>query len=725
MTCLNYTDLCAPPLDLKNSWRNSVASSLTVRSSLPGRIRFDVPLLRRLPHISSGLEADLAAAAGVLQVHANGLTGGVLVKYAAEISATDIEVHLRQSLLRRVENVVSTASQQNASASGAPPLMRLLATTEPHRALRRRAFALSLANGLEDATPPLLLGLAVDTVSRGTGSILGSFGLKTLGSRLVGLGALSVGFWMLSALIEYFTDRARADLANAVRHDLRVALYNRIQTLDVGQVESKEVSDWTAVIDADVNQVHGFIRQGLTPFFSTASNLVIVAGTFLVVSPSFALVQLLMLPPLIFASRSLLKPIRMGYMKARDDGERMGALLSGNLQGISTIASFNAQEVEAQRVQEYSQRFTQSIRNAERLEAIYVPSLRAIAGGGFIASIVWGGVKVSGGTLSMGALNTMALTQLRLLSAIARLGYGLDQYQRTATALERIYRTLDARATIIGGQHTLPKSDVRGDIVFDNVTFGYDPLHPVLKSISLRCPAGKTIGIVGATGAGKSTVMKLMLRFHDPQGGRLLLDGENVSNLPLGDLRESISLVSQQVTLFAGSVHENIAYGRRTATRSEVIAAAKVAEAHDFIMQLPEQYDTQLGSGGLSLSGGQRQRIAIARAILADRPILLFDEATSALDFETEAALQRSLEAFVINRSTVVVAHRLSTVRHADMIYFLSNGEVSECGTHDELLAAQGAYAGMWMIQTGEKSQGLKKSQNSKVAKRLPIASST
>ncbi len=692
-----------------------MSSSLIVRSHLPGRVRFDVPLLRRLPNIASGLAADLACNPIITQAHANGLTGGVLVSFSRHITLVEIENLVRAALLRHADVAVPEKIHAPEQAQQSP-LRRLLASTDPHRALRRRVVALSLANGLEDATPPLVLGLAVDTVSRGAGSLLGSLGLKTVGSRFFALGGLSVGFWMLSALTEYFSDRAKADLANAVLHDLRVALYNRVQTLDVGQVESKEVSDWIAILDADVNQVHGFIRQGMTPFFSTASNLAIVAGTFLVVSPGFAVVQLLMLPPLIFASRVLLKPIRMGYMKARDDGERLGALLSGNLQGISTIASFNAQSVECERVREYSQKYTQSIRNAERIEAMYVPSLRAIAGGGFITSIVWGGIKVSKGTLSLGVLNTMALTQLRLLSAIARLGYGLDQYQRTATALDRIYGTLDVQPATVGGAIAMPRAQVRGDIVFENVTFGYDPSRPVLKSLSLRCPAGSTIGIVGATGAGKSTVVKLMLRFNDPQGGRVTLDGENVSDLSLDDLRESISLVSQQVSLFSGSIHENIAYGRRNATRAEVIDAATVAEAHDFIMELPEQYETRIATGGLSLSGGQRQRIAIARAVLVKRPILLFDEATSALDFETEAAVQRSLDAFVAGRTTVVVAHRLSTVRHADMIYVLSNGEVSECGTHDELLAARGAYAGMWMIQTGETTAPLKSPNRLRIA---------
>lgn len=701
-----------------------MSSSLIVRSHLPGRVRFEVPLLCKLPVIARGLEADLLRDSAITQVRANGLTGSVLVVFSPHLPLDAIETLLRASLLHHAEslstpvaNVVHAEAAVHAdSTTGKSPLVRLMASTERHRALRRRVVALSLANGLEDATPPLLLGLAVDTVSRGAGSFLATLGFKTVASRLLAMGGLSVGFWMLSSLIEYFSDRAKADLANAVRHDLRVALYSRIQALDVGQIESKEVSDWMAILDADVNQIHGFIRQGMNPFFSTATNLGIVAGTFLVVSPAFALVQLLMLPPLIFASKALLQPIRLRYMKARDDGESMGALLAGNLLGMSTIASFNAQEQEAERVRTASLKFTLSIRDAERIEAIYVPSLRAIAGGGFVTSIVWGSLRVSSGALSMGALNTMALTQLRLLSAIARLGYGLDQYQKTATALARIYATLDARPTITGGPIALPRHRIHGEIVFNGVTFGYDPTRPVLQSMSMRCPAGNMIGIVGATGAGKSTVMKLVLRFHDPQSGYITLDGENIADLALNDLRESISLVSQQVTIFAGSVHDNIAYGRRTASREQVMDAARIAEAHDFIMQLPAQYDTVLGTGANSLSGGQRQRLAIARAVLADRPILLFDEATSALDFETEAALQRSLDAFVVGRTTVVVAHRLSTVRHADMIYVLSDGEVAECGTHEELLAARGAYAGMWMIQTGENTSASRRSQRLRIA---------
>ena len=308
---------------------------------------------------------------------------------------------------------------------------------------------------------------------------------------------------------------------------------------------------------------------------------------------------------------------------------------------------------------------------------------------------------MSGGALSAGALDTMAYSQLRLMAALARGGVSLDNYQKTSAALERVYRTLDTAPSVASGTRPLPLAGLAGDIVFDAVVFGYDPSRPVLNGLTMRCAAGRTTGIVGATGAGKSTLLKLLLRFYDIQSGSVRIDGVDVRELRLDDLRLAIAMVSQQITLFAGTIRDNIAYARPEASIEEVIAAARIAEAHDFIEALPGGYDSRIGFGGLVLSGGERQRLAIARAVLADRPILLFDEATSSLDHATEAGIQRSLDVATRDRTTVIVAHRLSTIRHADQIYVIDDGQVREVGRHDELLKADGIYASMWKVQTG------------------------
>jgi ATP-binding cassette subfamily B protein len=574
--------------------------------------------------------------------------------------------------------------------------------TKAYPKLRKKVILLSLANGIEDITPPLILGLAVDTITLGPASLLGKIGLSTVGTRILTLAGFGVTTWLLAAIIEYVNDRSKAQLANAVRHDLRLQLYNHLQTLDISEIESREVSEWIAVLEVDINQIHDFIRNGTTPFFNVATNVFAVAIIFLLVSPGFALLQLLMIPPLIFASKVLLKPIRTNFLKAYDDGVSLSSMMSGNIAGMSTIYSFNSQEVESLRIQNSSNQFTNSMTKAEQLEAIYVPTLRMIAGTGFLTSIVWGGIKVGSGTLSTGALNTMALTQLRLLSAIARLGYGLDMYQKTINSIAQINDVLEIKPKILSGSLKKTIEKIEGEIVFDNVTFGYDQNRPVIKNLSFSIPPKKMIGIVGLTGAGKSTIIKLLMRFYDPNAGKISVDGINIKDYSIDTLRESMALVSQNVTLFSGTIFENIAYGKKDASLDEVIAAAKVAEAHDFIMDLPKQYESTFGYGGFNLSGGQRQRLAIARAILVDRPILLLDEATSSLDFETEASFQRSLRVATQNKTTIVIAHRLATIRNADIIFVLKNGSISEKGTHAELLQADETYAGMWKIQTGE-----------------------
>jgi ATP-binding cassette subfamily B protein len=283
------------------------------------------------------------------------------------------------------------------------------------------------------------------------------------------------------------------------------------------------------------------------------------------------------------------------------------------------------------------------------------------------------------------------------------LGETLDQYQRAMASTTRVMNLLDTPIEMHSGDIPLPVEQVRGELVLNNVTFTYRERQPVIQNLSLQIPAGKTIAIVGSTGSGKSTLVKLLLRLYEVQSGTITLDGIELQKLQLRDLRRAIGLVSQDVFLFHGTVRENIAYGTFDATPAEVIAAAEIAEAHDFISKLPQGYDTLVGERGQKLSGGQQQRIAIARAILKNPPVLILDEATSAVDNETEAAIQRSLEKITANRTTIAIAHRLSTVRNADCIYVMEYGKLIEQGRHEELLEHQGIYSSLWRVQSGIK----------------------
>ncbi len=390
---------------------------------------------------------------------------------------------------------------------------------------------------------------------------------------------------------------------------------------------------------------------------------------------------------------------------ARGDDEALGALLHDNVAGLATIAAFNTADTETARVAEASEQHLESEREATRLSALYVPTLQMIVGGGFLTTLVKGGSLVNEGRLSPGGFNVMGFTELRLLVSLARLGVSIENFQRTRISIDRVLSVLEMQPTIRSGPIRLPERAAGGEMRFENVVFGYEPDRPVLKGLSLDFPAGRTTGIVGESGAGKSTILRLLLRFYNRRSGAIRLDGVDIQEFELDDLRRAFALVPQEVVLFRGTVRENIAYARPHATLEDVVRAARIAEAHDFIEALPAGYHTVIGTGARTLSTGQRQRIAIARAALADRPILLFDEATSSLDSQTEAAVQRSLEQVTVGRTTVIVAHRLSTVRHADRIYVLDDGQVREHGTHDDLLKADGVYASMWRVQTGTLDQ--------------------
>jgi ATP-binding cassette subfamily B protein len=385
----------------------------------------------------------------------------------------------------------------------------------------------------------------------------------------------------------------------------------------------------------------------------------------------------------------------------REKVSLLNGQLANNLSGITTIKSFVAEARETERIREASDDYRSSNREAIRLSSAFVPLIRMAIVVGFTTTLVYGGYLTNQGTLSVGAFGVLVFMTQRLLWPLTRLGQTFDLYQRAMASTNRILNLLATEKRMQDGEQEL--YNIQGDMRLEDVFFAYPTSAEVsvLRGVSLEFTAGKTTAIVGATGAGKSTLIKLLLRFYDPTDGRITLDGRDVRDVRMADLRRSIGLVSQDVFLFHGTVRENIAYGRPDASFEDIVRAAKIAEAHDFIMNLPQGYDTIVGERGQKLSGGQRQRVSIARAVVKDPPILILDEATSAVDNETEAAIQRSLEHLAIGRTTIVIAHRLSTVRGADKIYVLEHGQLAESGAHDALISQSGIYASLWNVQTG------------------------
>jgi ATP-binding cassette, subfamily B, bacterial len=675
---------------------------LHVRSVLPGRVRWDVPEVLNRPEYAAAVTYHLASHSAVSGAAANSVTGRLLLEFDPALSVADVEPWVEEALAAARSHGNGNRSANGTARRARSPLKTLLERTDRHRGLVALTFVTSFLNRLFEATPPIMIGTAMDIVTRGRGSLLASVGFKTVSSQLGALGVFSALLWTLDAAAGYAHKRLSAELANVVRHDLRNELYAHLQRLDIAQVEKRGVAGWMNLLDDDIKQIHRFIEEGADPIVTILANGFIVATTFVVLSPGLAAVQLLMLPPMIVASTKMLAPIKRRFAASRSDAENLQTILHGNVTGLSTIAAFNTADAEAAHIAQASERHLASDRAAYRLSAAYVPTLQMIVGGGFITTLVWGGALVSRGKLAPGAYNVMGFSELRLLVALGRLGVSLENYQRTKISIDRVLGILDIKPTITSGPIALPAQATGGEVRFDNVVFGYEPDRQVLKGLTLEFAAGKTTGIVGETGAGKSTILRLLLRFYDPQGGSVRLDGIDLRELDLDQLRSTIAIVPQEIVLFAGSVRDNIAYARSNASFDEVVHAATIAEAHDFIQHLPNGYDTIIGNGRRQLSTGQKQRIAIARAALANRPILLFDEATSGLDNQTEAAVQRSLQEVTANRTTVIVAHRLSTIRHADLIYVLDDGQVREQGRHDELVARDGIYASMWRVQTGE-----------------------
>jgi ATP-binding cassette subfamily B protein len=581
-------------------------------------------------------------------------------------------------------------------------LGRLLRYARPHRRRIGLASLFSVLNKIFDLAPPLLIGMAVEIVVEREDSVLGHWGIPKPMDQIWVLAAVTVVIWALESAAQYVARVLWRNLAQTLQHDLRLDAYTHVQGLEMAYFEDRSTGGLMSILNDDINQLERFLDGGANDILQVATTVIVIGGIYFFLAPSVAWIAMLPMPFILWGSIRFTQRVAPRYSAVRERVADLNATLSNNLSGIATIKSYVAEAHEAARLRRESDEYRDANRRAIRLSSAFSPLIRMVIVCGFTGTLVLGGKLCLEGRLAPSAYTVMVYMTQRLLWPLTSMGETLDLFHRAMASTGRVLDLLDTPATITPGPRHL--DEVRGEIRFENVDFAYGNKLTVLDGLSFTAPAGKTTAIVGPTGSGKTTVVKLLLRFYDPTGGKVTLDGVDLRDLDLSSLRSALGLVSQDVFLFHGSVKDNIAYGSFDTPEERVVEAARTAEAHGFVERLPQRYETVVGERGQKLSGGQRQRISIARALLKDPPVLVLDEATSSVDNETEAAIQRSLERISVGRTTIVIAHRLSTVRHADRIYVLDHGTLKEDGTHDELIARDGLYASLWRVQTGARA---------------------
>jgi ATP-binding cassette subfamily B protein len=737
-----------------------MSRELEAVSILPGRIRWRVPLIRHTPALAEELAVELRVLAGVTEVTTNAKSGGVLVQFhehrsiesvVAEVTARvelmalrpphitdwnesphepapDVDLRwLRNAVLASagfavvsavsstLGSIVLWAGAAAAIVGGVRRASRELReestgeiTHEPLRLMWRRygkamvfpAMA-SFFWRIFDLSPPFLVGVAVDILATGASTWIAALGITSVAGQLFLVAALAVVGASISSALEYAQSRLWHRLAHQVRSDLRMEAYRRVQTLDLSYVEGKNSGELLNLLLDDVDKVGRFFDVRAHETVQSSTLIIVPLLALIYLPPWMALLVFLPIPLTILSSLWFQKRIGRKYSDVRVASDRLALELTTSLNGIVTIKSFTAEERVARQIEETGDVYRLRHEAANRVVAAFNPVTRLWVILGFDLVLLSVGLFAAKTAMSIGTFSGLVYVSLRMWYPLTRLGDVFNDFTHARAALARIRTLLDTQPSITGGSEVWTAAGRGAEVVFDSITFEYADTGGAISDVTFRAGAGDTLAIVGPTGSGKTTIAKLLLRFYDPAAGTISIDGHDIRDLTLESLRGAISLVTQDAYLFHGTVRENIAMGEEGATTEDIIAAARVALAHDFITAMPDGYDTVVGERGIRLSGGERQRVAIARAVLKNAPILILDEATSAIDSRTEAALLDALAAATPGRTKIVIAHRLSTVRNAGEIVVLKDGVVWERGDHESLLARNGVYAAFWHLQIG------------------------
>ena len=562
--------------------------------------------------------------------------------------------------------------------------------------------------------PALVLGVAIDALFVGSQP----FALPLVPDSLIPattegqfwfavgvVGAVYVG----SAVLTWVNSWAWNRFAQNLQHEVRVDTYDVVQRLRMGFFDEKQTGEIMSVLNNDVNQLESFLTNDL----NTGIRLIVLVagvGAFMTwLNAQLAAVALLSIPVLALASYVFVQRIGPKYGRVRASVGALNSRLENNIGGIEVVKAYGRESFERERVEDASGDYLDANWDAITTRIRFFPALRVITGFGYALTFLVGGYWILfgpplffSGELQVGMLTTMLLYSRRFLWPMRQFGNVVNNYQYAYAAAERIVGLMNDPGTISEDDDTVDPDDIDGRVGYEDVHFRYPGAEEdSVSGASFSAEAGDFVGLVGPTGAGKTTLLKLLMRLYEPQEGAIRVDGRDISEYSLSGLRRHVGYVSQEPYLFQGTVRENVAYGIE-ATGEEIREALAMAGAMEFIEELPDGIDTVVGERGVKLSGGQRQRVAIARAMLEDPEMLILDEATSHVDNETEVLIQRSLESLTAERTTFAIAHRLSTVRDADEILVMDNGEIRERGTHEELLASEGLYANLWSVQVGE-----------------------